>query len=158
MNVDGSDLVPLDTTRTASNTVRVSPIRNEIYFAWGLGGETDAGVYALDLDATTLPAEPSSFHYLYTGDHFNLAQWSPDGEFLLFPKGNPYSDLYVLHRDGSGIRRLTTGLAVHLFSYAWSPDSQRLVFMASDDGNRTVHLFTFDLNTNSLRRLVITRK
>jgi Tol biopolymer transport system component len=158
MNVDGSDLVSLDTTRTASNTVRVSPIRNEIFFAWGLGGESDAGVYALDLDTTTLPAEPSSFHYLYPGDYFNLAQWSPDGEYLLFPKGNPYSDLYLLNRDGSGMRRLTTGLAVHLFSYAWSPDSQRLVFMASDDGNRTVHLFTYDINTNSLRRRVITRK
>jgi Tol biopolymer transport system component len=158
MDSDGANPVPVDTTRIASITVRPSPVRNEIFFAWGLGGESDAGVYRLDLTGTTIPAQPSSFHYVYKGDYFNLSQWSPDGEFLLFPKGNPKSDLYLLGRDGSTLRRLTNGLDVRLFSYAWSPDSRRLVFSASDDGGASTHLFTYDLITGVLRSLVIYRR
>mgnify|MGYP001172697608 FL=1 len=158
MDSDGAHPFPLDTTRTASTNVRPSPVRNEILFVWGLGGESDAGVYRLNLDGTSLPALPSSFHWLYEGDYFNFAQWSPDGELLLFPKGNPNSDLYILNRDGSGLRRVTTGLAVRLFSYAWSPDSRRLVFSASDDGNMTVHTFTYDLDGHALRKIVVARK
>jgi Tol biopolymer transport system component len=158
MAADGTGPVPLDTTRTGSNTVRPSPVQNEVFFVWGLGAESDAGVYGINLDTTILPAQPSSFHWLYAGDYFNLAQWSPDGKALLFPKGNPYSDLFLVNRDGTGMRRLTTGLAVRLFSYAWSPDSRHLVFSASDDGNKTVHVFTYDLNTNRLKKLTILRR
>lgn len=156
MDSDGTNPLPLDTTRTASITVRPSPVRNEIFFVWGLGAESNAGVYRLTLDGTTLPALPASFRYLYRGDYFNLAQWSPDGETLLFMRGNPNSDLYILNRDGTGERRLTTGFSSHLFSYAWSPDSRYLVFSASADRDDRAHIFTFDLNTNILRKLVIT--
>jgi WD40 repeat protein len=147
---------PIDTTPASSMSARPSPVRNTIYFYWGIGGEAGAGVYGLDLDAVGIPASPSSFVYLYRGDYFNLAQWSPKGELLLHLEGTPKSDLYILNRQNKTEQRLTTGLSVRLFSYAWSADSKRLVFSASDGASGSINTFTYNLETNALRKLTIT--
>ncbi len=152
----GPKSVPIDTTPTSSISPRPLPVGNMIYFLWGTGGEAGAGVYGLDLDAVKLPAAPSSFVYLYRGDYFNFAQWSPDGSMLLYLKGNPSSDLYLLDRRSRTERRITTGFAVRLFSYAWSSDSKRLVFSASEGAGPTANTFIYDIEANVLNKLTIT--
>jgi Tol biopolymer transport system component len=51
--------------------------------------------------------------------------WSPDGRTIAF--GRSHDDrpatLYLVHPDGSGLRRLTKG-----YSPSWSPDGKRLAF------------------------------
>jgi Tol biopolymer transport system component len=159
MNADGSDPRPIDTTRTASTSPRPSPIGNELYFYWGLGLEGDAGIYAVKLDSVDLPAPYSSFRLVHRENYLHRGQWSPDGNWLLSLRGysSTTADLVLLDRHGNFDRRITNGFNVYLFNYAWSPDSHRLVFVASDDFNNTTSLFVFDLRTNSRLKLAIQR-
>lgn len=159
MNADGSDPKPLDTTRTASASPRPSPIGNELYFYWGLGLEGDAGLYEINVDSVNLPAPPSSFRLVHRENYLSRGQWSPDGNWLLSLRGyTPITlDLVLLDRHGGFDRRITNGFEVYLSAYAWSPDSQRVIFIASDDQNKTTSFFVFDLRTNSTSKLVIER-
>lgn len=69
-------------------------------------------------------------------------RWSPDGERLVFctvldpagedPDQATLADVWVIHRDGSGRTRLTTGDAANL-QPSWGPDGQ--VYFISDRGS-----------------------
>jgi TolB protein len=53
--------------------------------------------------------------------------WSPDGRTIAFTGvgGAPEGSLYLIRRDGSGLRRLTRGAQG---SPSWSPDGRRLAY------------------------------
>ena len=58
-----------------------------------------------------------------TGANMEGATWSPDGTRIAFSMN---SDIYVVHADGSGLRRLTTYAFAE--SPAWSPDGTRIAY------------------------------
>jgi serine/threonine protein kinase/Tol biopolymer transport system component len=58
---------------------------------------------------------------------------SPDGEWLAYDTSAPQEDLFVVRRDGSGARRLTTDPAKHRIP-RWSPDGKRLLFYSNRGG------------------------
>ena len=62
--------------------------------------------------------------------------WSPDGNSLVFTGyDGGLSDLFVINRDGSGLRRLTEDKFADLHP-VWSPDGKTIAF-ASDRGPNT---------------------
>lgn len=159
MDADGSDQEPIDTSSTASTFPRPSPGSNEIYFYWGLGSESDAGLYSINIDSTILPAQSSSYRFLNEDNFLNVAQWSPDGNRLLSRKGysSTTMDLVLLNRDGTFDRRITSGLTVYLGSHAWSHDSNHLVFDATFEGQSSIKFFKYDVASGILTSLSIGR-
>ncbi|GEM_PF-3932942 len=158
MNADGTDPRPIDTSRTASTYPRPSLVDNALYFYWGLGLEENAGLYSLNIDSVSLPSPDSLFRFVHPDNYLNLGQWSPDGTFLLSARAYSSSLIDLVTLDRTGLeRRLTNGLRVYLHNYAWSPDSENLVFMASDDGNQTISIFGFDFGTSMISKIRITR-
>lgn len=87
---------------------------------------------------------------------------SPDGEFIAFSGSVktdapvvPAPDIYVVRRDGTGLRQLTNGEAAD-FEPSWSPDGQRIAFTSSR-ANGTLDVWTMDVNGGSLRQLTQSR-
>ncbi len=160
MNVDGSNSLPVDTTSYASAFPRPSPMRNELIFVWGLGGESDDGEYLIDLDSVSLPTTKSNFHQIPSGAGGSEVQWSPDGNRLLFllASSTIQRDLYVVDKYSIDIKRLTDSVNVSLFSYAWSPDNNHLVYAAENQQTSTFYNYTYDLQTNELKKLDIYHK
>ncbi len=77
------------------------------------------------------------------GPSFRLTgefEWSPDGTKLAFAtremdaKFDAAENLYVVGKDGAGLRRLyrQRGFGFHIKSISWSPDGRHLAFDADD--------------------------
>jgi len=68
---------------------------------------------------------------------------SPDGRWIAFRRGaNPYTDLYLMRADGSGLRRLTDW-ALPTRGFTWLPDSRTLV-VSVNDGSIGIRLVSID--------------
>ncbi|HEU0303112.1 MAG TPA: hypothetical protein VFR32_00890 [Gaiellaceae bacterium] len=67
----------------------------------------------------------------FTQAHVTTPSWSPDGREVAFV--GPGLKMSVARADGSGVRKLTSGLDRQV-SPAWSPDGERIAF-ASDRGD-----------------------
>jgi serine/threonine-protein kinase len=106
---------------------RISPDGNRVAVERGLGDERD--VWVRDLDRGTfspVTREPGI-------DRFPL--WTPDGDDIVFAsgRGGGAINLYRRSADGTGpVTRLATSDNPQ-FPYAWSRDTQDLVFVEQDD-------------------------
>jgi Tol biopolymer transport system component len=87
--------------------------------------------------------------------------WSPDGQQLVFTGyDGGLSDLFVVRRDGSGLRRLTEDKYADLHP-VWAPDGKTIAF-ATDRGPETnfktlaignMRIAVYDLDTGSIELL-----
>lgn len=130
---DGTGLQQLTDDPSFDDQAALSPDGHTLAFISSRSGHAE--LWTLDLASRKL-------HNLtnHEGGHFRPA-WSPDGQWIAIssdrdsPKPRrpdgfeliQQTDIYILRRDGSGLRRLT-----HTNSYAgspcWSPDGKRIAF------------------------------
>jgi len=101
---------------------------------------------------SSAPAEKESFQMK---DVFGLVyaadpQISPDGQRVIYArafmdvmKDRRRSNLWIINRDGSGHRPLTTGNQ-NDGSARWSPDGTRLVYVSSTDGTSQIFMRWMD--------------
>jgi WD40-like Beta Propeller Repeat len=78
--------------------------------------------------------------------------WSPDGRqiaFAHFFDNNPFTDIVLINRDGSGLTRLTHA---HGEYPAWSPDGSRIAFASARDGNYEIYV----MNSNGSNQTRLT--
>jgi TolB protein len=93
--------------------------------------------------------------YIYEGRYSNptagtsekqnfLPAWSPDGSRLAFTSnrdGN--SEIYVVNRDGSGLRRLTNHPAIDV-TPTWSPTGKQIAFTSDRTGSPQIWVMNDD--------------
>lgn len=80
--------------------------------------------------------------------------WSPDGRRIVFVRQEPgrrSSGLYVVRRDGGGLRRVDTGEHVALMP-AWSPDGSRIAYAASPLAGGSFDIWTLDVTSGRASR------
>lgn len=130
MRPDGSRRERLTTDQAVYAAPVVSPDGQSIAVASFLGGSWN-GIYLLDRfgkGRTKLVG-----HSTFDGS----PAWSPDGTKLAFRSELPgpfgsYGRIFVVNRDGTGLRQLTPEVAATDYKYddgpSWSPDGTRLVF------------------------------
>ena len=120
---------PLDVWRGSKTAIypQISPDGEWIAFSFQLGG----GKASL----TLIRPDGTDLRDLTDGSTGNVVcQWSPDGEEISFLSNRSGSfEVWSIHRDGSGLRRLTD--TPELFTYCgyWSPDGSLMAF--SSDGS-----------------------
>ena len=87
------------------------------------------------------------------------ANWSPSGNDLVFARSDgPDVDLFVVHKDGTGLRRLTNTPDRIEFQPAFSPDGAKVVFHAcSDPGGPAQHCANYTRNADGSDETEVTQ-
>jgi TolB protein len=130
------------------------------------GNATDEGLWIMQADGS----HPMQFTHppLPTSIADNFPTWSPDGKRILFVRNHQtnesYDDqaLFVINRDGTGLKQVTEWGKLKAGLAHWSPDGQRIVFQSfgsfpdgttpqlytiSPDGTHQVQLTTNERNS-----------
>jgi TolB protein len=80
------------------------------------------------------------------------AQWSPNGALIAFGSCCGISHAWVVHPNGTGLRRVTPG---RFLTPVWSPDSTKLLLNSRDRNDQT-SLWTVNTDGSGLSKLTDT--
>lgn len=139
MNADGSDLKQLTHYSFGAQWPRWSPDGSQILYSVteGVlpdGAETHEALWIMHADGS----HPVKFTHppLPLGTADNSPVWSPDGKHILFARNHPangsYDDqaLFLINRDGTGLKQLTAFGDLEAGNEHWSPDGKHILFQS----------------------------
>ena len=140
---DGANPQKVTNTRTLNITPTWSPDSQTIAYtsyrpSGGMGTFQDIVLSFINSGQRTTPAngDPQKQNY--------LPIWSPDGSKIAFTTnrdGNP--EIYVMNRDGSGLRRMTNHPAIDV-SPTWSPSGTQLAWVSDRTGTGRIYIMNVD--------------
>lgn len=151
---DGSDLINLSRNSAADTDPSWSPDGKYIAFASNRNGVADPG-YAPTYDIFIMRDDGTDVRQI-TSDTMNerYPTWSPDGKKILYqsqrdgalpgPAFFRYTDLFVLHLDGSRVYNLTATPTKHERAGTWSPDGKTIAYTRSDSTGTQIFLVNAD--------------
>jgi dipeptidyl aminopeptidase/acylaminoacyl peptidase len=87
-------------------------------------------------------------------DPVNGAAWSPDGQWIAFSasfQGGSHDQIYIVHPNGTGLRRITDGGDETNWLGRWSPDGKILAYSSSRLQPGSMDLFAYDMRTGVTR-------
>lgn len=136
MDMEGKILRPLTDSNGADTAPTFSPDGSQIAFTSDRSGSPH--IYVMNADGTGL-------RRLTTVGHCDSAAWSPDGQTLVYVKGEPRAtfDIYSIEVMTGIERRLTWGQGDNE-NPAWSPDSRFIVFTSSRRGKSELYIMSAD--------------
>jgi dipeptidyl aminopeptidase/acylaminoacyl peptidase len=135
----------------ASGSASFSPDGKRIGFVSGLSGTNQLWIIA---SQGGWPEQITSLN----GSVAN-SQWSPDGQWIAFhfvPGGGGGQQVYMIHPDGTGLRRLTDGGKESNFLDGWSPDSRYLMIASNRHESKSIDAYVYDLQRSELRLVTAT--
>jgi len=136
---DGENQKRVTVGRTLNITPHWSPDARSIAYTSYRRGEPQifvSHIYQGTLDELTKGAG--------SGQNW-LPSWSPDGQRICFgsTRGGGPSQLWVMNKDGSGLRRLTNDRWVNT-TPTWSPSGSQIAFVSDRTGNPQVYIINAD--------------
>jgi len=144
---DGGDLVRLSNFRGMYATY--SPDGTQIVFTPSHNRAHYRSHHVLGL--WVVNADGTDLHLVVAHMMTARPSWSPDGRSIVFEARGSWSPsefgpaVYVIHADGSGLRRIQLGSALRLSEAlypSWSPDGTRFLFVGLGVNRRSANLFT----------------
>lgn len=151
MNADGTGVTRLTNGPSTDCWPSPAPAGNKIAFT-SIEADGVAQVYIMNLNGTGLRK---------VADGAFITDWSPTGNDLVLSRsgldaaGDPEgdADIWTIHTDGTGLRRLTnTPSRVELFP-VWSPDGTQVAFEALV-ASGVFNIFAVDVATGTERLLL----
>jgi TolB protein len=138
---DGANQSRLTVNRSIDIAPAFSPDGTVLAYTSYKSGYPDIILQSLrDARMPTTPARGSADVQNY------LAAWSPDGTRLAFMstrEGGGNSEIYVVNRDGSGLRRLTNHPGADS-TPTWAPTGQQIAFTSDRSGSPQIYIINVD--------------
>jgi dipeptidyl aminopeptidase/acylaminoacyl peptidase len=128
-----------------SNSPSLSPEGRQVAFLSNRGGVPQ--VWITTTDGFGEPRQVGSFDDPVTG-----VDWSPDGEWLALsvaPGGGLNEQIYLMHSDGSGLKRITDGGKENNRLAGWS--GKLLRFSSSKKDPASLDAYVYDAATGETR-------
>ncbi|MCD2513301.1 S9 family peptidase [Comamonas endophytica] len=137
------------------------PSQGDPQVAWKLPYKADGIGYQLGNESHLFAVDVATGKATQLTDgpfDVKCALFSADGKRILYTRSREgdeshRTDLWIMDRDGSNARQLTTTLAQVLFP-AWSPDERWVVFSGTvEEGDAQVRLWSLELESGELQPL-----
>jgi Tol biopolymer transport system component len=150
VNADGSNEVVLTNAPGLELWPAPSPHGGKVSFSSDATGRFE--IYTMKLDGTNLRQITSG-----GGDSFS-SDWSPHGNDIVFLRDvtGLDNDVWLVHSDGTRLRRLTATAARVEFFPSWSPDGSSVVYQGCTDFGQPsmiCEIYTLDVATGMEQQL-----